>query len=149
MDEYIKREDAINAIKQYAIDAYDIDLGCAEQFAGSRSEERFCEGLFEAIEVLDEVPSTDVVPRSEVDKVRLLAYESGKREVAREIRTALLKEIIEARNSNFEAIRERETKHNVNRYEDTFSYYCDGKIHALDGIFYFIDEFLKKYEENK
>lgn len=94
-------------------------------------------------------PSVDVVPRSEVDKVRLLAYESGKRVVSREIRTALLKEIIEARDSNFEAIRERETKHNINRYEDTFCYYCDGKIHALDGIFYFVDEFLKKYEEDK
>lgn len=66
MARYIKFEDAINAIKQYAIDAYSIDLECTEQFAGSRPEERFCEGLFEAIGVLDEVPTADVAPRSEV-----------------------------------------------------------------------------------
>ena len=60
MARYIKFEDAINAIKQYAIDAYSIDLECTEQFAGSRPEERFCEGLFEAIEALDEVHTADV-----------------------------------------------------------------------------------------
>lgn len=99
--------------------------------------------------ILRYTPTADVVPRSEVDKVRLLAYESGKREVAREIRTALLKEIIEARNRNFEAIRERETKHNVNRFKSTFCYYCDGKIHALDGMFYLVNEVLEKYAEDK
>jgi hypothetical protein len=77
--------------------------------------------------IVDDAPTVDVVPKSEVDKVRLLAYESGKREVAREIRTALLKEIIEARNNNFEAIRERETKHNVNRFESTF---CSVNFHC-------------------
>ena len=30
-------------------------------------------------------PTADVVPRAEVDKARLQGYESGKREVAREI----------------------------------------------------------------
>lgn len=97
-------------------------------------------------EFLAGVPSVDVAPKSEVDKALLDGYNRGKREVANEIRKALYKEIIEARNSNFEAIKERETKHNVNRHEDTFCYYCDGKIHALDGISYFVDELLKKYE---
>lgn len=85
------------------------------------------------------------VPKSEVDEARQQSYESGKREVAREIYVALYNEIIDARNSNFEVIKERETKHNVNRYEDPFCYYCDGKIHALDGIFYFLDDLIKKY----
>lgn len=126
MDEYIKREDALDAVL-FAL----VGTGYQSQ----------------AIYAIRDIPTADVAPKSEVDKVRLLAYESGKREVAREIRTALLKEIIEARNSNFEAIRERETKHNINRFKDTFCYYCDGKIHALDGIFCFVDELLEKYEE--
>lgn len=128
MDEYIKREDVLDVVL-FAL------VGTGHQS--------------QAIYAIRDIPATDVVPKSEVDKVRLLAYESGKREVAREILNALHREIIEARNSNFKAIRERETKHNVNRFEDTFCYYCDGKIHALDGIFYFVDEFLKKYEEGQ
>ena len=87
--------------------------------------------------------------KAEIAKARQRGYESGKREVTREIYIALYNEIIDARNSNYEAIRERETKHNVNRYEDTFCYYCDGKIHALDGIFHFITELTKKYMEGE
>ena len=34
---------------------------------------------------LDLLPAADVVPRDEVDKARLQGYESGKKEVAREI----------------------------------------------------------------
>ena len=100
-------------------------------------------------EFLVGVPTADVVPKTEVDKARQQAYENGKREVARELYIALYNEIIDARNSNFEAIKERETKHNVNRYEDGFCQYCDGKIHALDGIFYFITELTKKYMEGQ
>lgn len=100
-------------------------------------------------EFLAGVPVADVAPKSEVDKARLDGYIHGKRDVANEIHKALYKEIIEARNSNFEAIKERETKHNVKRYEDTFCHYCDGKIHALDGIFYFVNELLRKYTEEK
>jgi hypothetical protein len=100
-------------------------------------------------EFLVGVPTAEVVPTTEVDKARLQAYENGKREVVRELYTALYNEIIDARNSNFEAIKERETKHNANRYEDGFCQYCDGKIHALDGIFYFITELTKKYMEGQ
>ena len=107
------------------------------------------EGYDTAMKAVRSAPVANVAPKSEVDKARLDAYERGKRDAANEIRKALYKEIIEARNSNFEAIKERETKHNVNRYEDTFCYYCDGKIHALDGISYFVDELLKKYTEEK
>lgn len=91
----------------------------------------------------------DYVPKHEVSKARQDGYESGKREVVRELYIALYNEIIDARNSNFEAIKERETKHNVNRYEDMFCHYCDGKIHALDGIFYFITELTEKYMRGK
>lgn len=66
-------------------------------------------------------------------------------EVARAIYIALHNEIIEARVSNYEAIRECEEKHNVNRYEDIFCQHCDGKIMALDGILHFLTEFIKKY----
>ena len=102
-----------------------------------------------ARKLMVEAPIADVAPRAEVDKARQQAYENGKREVVREIYTALYNEIIDAQNSNFEAIKERETKHNVNRYEDGFCQYCDGKIHALDGIFYFITELTKKYMEGQ
>lgn len=95
--------------------------------------------------VIDEVPTENVVSRAEADKARQVGYEQGKREIARQILKELHEEILAARKSNFEAIREREIKHNVNRYEDTFCYYCDGKIHALDGIDYFIAELEKKY----
>ena len=103
--------------------------------------------VLDVLEIIENTPAADVVPKSEVDKARQCGHESGKLEVVREIRSTLYKEIAEARNSNFEAIKERETKYNVNRYDDMFCRYCDGKIHALDGIVYFVDDFLKKYEE--
>lgn len=96
-------------------------------------------------DLLDNMPTSDVVPKSEVDKARQDGFEKGKRYLAREIYVKLYNEIIEARDSNYRAIKEREEKHNVNRYEDTFCYYCDGKIHALDGIFHFFDETIKEY----
>lgn len=76
-------------------------------------------------------------------------YTKHESKVAREIYVAIYNEIIEARNSNFEAIKERKEKHNVNRYEDTFCNYCDGKIHALDGILYFIEDVIEKYTKDK
>jgi hypothetical protein len=83
--------------------------------------------------------------RGQYDK----GYEDGYHnasEVMRKIFRKIRGEIIEARNSNFEVIREREEKHGVNRYEDGFCMYCDGKIHALDGIYYFIDELESEVE---
>lgn len=80
-------------------------------------------------------------------------YEKGKADgrlargkaVAIEIYVALYNEIIAARESNYNAIKEREIKHNVNRYEDSFCEYCNGKIRALDGILNFLDELITKY----
>ena len=61
MAEYIEREKAIAEIKNYALEAYDIDLDDSKQFAGNSTGEKYCEGLYEATEILEEVPSADVV----------------------------------------------------------------------------------------
>ena len=61
MPEYIEREKAIAEIKNYALEAYDIDLDDSKQFAGNSTGEKHCEGLYEATEILEEVPTTDVV----------------------------------------------------------------------------------------
>ena len=105
--------------------------------------------LYKAVDVKLAIYSVPVVeniaPRSFVDKARRDGYERGIRDAARKICNALCREIAEARNSNFEAIKERETKHGVNRYEDGFCRYCDGEIHALDGISYFTQELAKEF----
>lgn len=62
MAEYIKREDAINRIKEYALDVYGINLDDPLQFAGKSLAENFCEGLYEATELVDEIPAADVAP---------------------------------------------------------------------------------------
>ena len=62
MDEYIKREAAINRIKEYALDVYGINLDDPLQFAGHGLAENFCEGLYEATELVDAIPAADVAP---------------------------------------------------------------------------------------
>ena len=62
MDEYLKREAVINRIKEYALDVYDIDLDDSSQFAGNSVKENFCEGLYEATELVNDIPTADVVP---------------------------------------------------------------------------------------
>ena len=59
---YIEREATINRIKEYALDAYDIDLDDAKQFNGSSRTENCCEGLYEATELVDDIPAADVAP---------------------------------------------------------------------------------------
>lgn len=59
MDELIRKSDAIDAIKRYALEAYDINLERPEEFAGKSANERFCEGLFEATEVVEGVEMAD------------------------------------------------------------------------------------------
>lgn len=71
-----------------------------------------------------------------------------KSEAYKEFYAELHTEILEARNSNFKAKEERCAK--FKEYgipidaEDSFLMYCDGKIHALDGIDYFAYETLNK-----
>ena len=62
MAEYIEREATIARIKKYALDVYDIDLDDEKQFAGKSLAENYCEGLYEATEWVDDIPSADVVP---------------------------------------------------------------------------------------
>lgn len=62
MAEYIKREAVINRIKKYASEVYGIDLDDAEQFSGDSLSENYCEGLYEATELIDDIPAADVVP---------------------------------------------------------------------------------------
>ena len=62
MGEYIKREAAINRIKEYASDVYGINLDDPLQFAGNGLAENFCEGLYEATELVDAIPAADVAP---------------------------------------------------------------------------------------
>ena len=60
MAEYLNRETIINRIKKYALDVYAIDLDDPLQFAGNSRAENFCEGLYEAIELVDDIPAADV-----------------------------------------------------------------------------------------
>lgn len=62
MAEYMKREAVINRIKEYAADVYGVDLDDPLQFAGHSVRENFCEGLYEATELVDAIPAADVPP---------------------------------------------------------------------------------------
>ena len=60
MAEYINRKTIINRIKEYALDVYGINLDDPSQFAANSKTENFCEGLYEAIELVDDIPAADV-----------------------------------------------------------------------------------------
>ena len=62
MAEYIDREAVINRIKEYASDVYGVDLDDPLQFAGNSKAENFCEGLYEATELVDDITAADVAP---------------------------------------------------------------------------------------
>ena len=62
MAEYIERKVVINRIKEYALDVYGIDLDDAKQFGGGSRIENYCEGLYEATELVDDIPAADVAP---------------------------------------------------------------------------------------
>lgn len=62
MAEYIDREAVINRIKEYASDVYGIDLDDPLQFAGNSKTENFCEGLYEATELVDDITAAEVAP---------------------------------------------------------------------------------------
>lgn len=57
----IEREASIKRIKEYASNAYGIDLDDSKQFSGSSLPEKYCEGLYEAIELIDDIPAIDPV----------------------------------------------------------------------------------------
>lgn len=60
MKEYIERAAAIKRIKEYSLTAYQINLDNEEEFAGNSLPENYCEGLYEATELLDDLPAADV-----------------------------------------------------------------------------------------
>ena len=62
MAEYIKQEAIINQIKEYASERYGIDLYDPLQVAGKSVDDRICEGLYEAVELINEIPTADVAP---------------------------------------------------------------------------------------
>ena len=62
MAEYIKRETVINRIKEYTADVYGVDLDDVKQFGGGSRSENYCEGLYEATELIDGIPAADVAP---------------------------------------------------------------------------------------
>ena len=62
MAEYIERKVVINRIKEYTLDVYDLDLDDAKQFGGNSRIENYCEGLYEATELVDDIPPADVAP---------------------------------------------------------------------------------------
>lgn len=109
----------------------------------------------EIILAIDRIPTADVVPRAEVEALKDEAdrykryyfrhdYDEmiaeAKAEVAREIFKKIEGEITDALKSNYEVLPQVEESealwNNVN-----------GKISALSGIRYFIDELKKKYTE--
>lgn len=69
------------------------------------------------------------------------AYKNGYAKGVKEFAEKLHTEISAARDSNFKAKNERIEKYGA---EDSFTMYCDGKIHALDGIDYFADNLVKE-----
>ena len=70
MAEYIECKAAINRIKEYASDVYGIDLDDAEQFSGDSLTENYCEGLYEATELVDDIPAANVAPIEALERLR-------------------------------------------------------------------------------
>lgn len=70
MAEYIECKAAINRIKEYASDVYGIDLDDAEQFSGDSLTENYCEELYEATELVDDIPAADVAPIEALERLR-------------------------------------------------------------------------------
>ena len=115
------------------------------------------------MEIVDNLPNADVVPKSEVERLEHLRAElskeietlkdnkehlavllmEAKSEVAREICCKIEEEIVAALESNYKAKSERMANTRIDA--DEFISYCDGKISALRGIEAFVEELKKKY----
>lgn len=62
MTEYINRGKIIARIKRYAAEVYGVDLDSTEQFSEDVFADIFCNGLWSAIELIEDAPAADVVP---------------------------------------------------------------------------------------
>lgn len=66
---YIDKENAIKEIKRYALKTYGVNLDNSKEFAGNNKIEHYCEGLYEAVEKLEDMPE-DIIPEGAVGIVR-------------------------------------------------------------------------------
>ena len=66
---YINKENAIKEIKRYALKTYGVNLDNSKEFAGNNKIEHYCEGLYEAVEELEDMPE-DIIPEGAVGIVR-------------------------------------------------------------------------------
>ena len=66
---YIDKENAIKEIKRYALKTYGVNLDNSKEFAGNNKIEHYCEGLYEAVEKLENMPE-DVISEGAVEIVR-------------------------------------------------------------------------------
>lgn len=62
MTEYINRGKIIARIKRYAAEVYGVDLDSTEQFSEDVFADIFCNGLWSAIELIEDAPTVDAVP---------------------------------------------------------------------------------------
>lgn len=62
MAEHIDREKIIARIKRYAAEVYGVDLDSTEQFSEDVFADIFCNGLWSAIELIEDAPAADVAP---------------------------------------------------------------------------------------
>lgn len=162
--EYIEREKLIRHLE-------DEIAGCKVP-AGSRANGKSIAygtalGLKMAKSFAETLPTADVAPKSEVDRLHEIIngfeeqsakelqdflrlsekYEKAKQEVAREIFAKIDREIVDALKSNYEArqIRIEKWKNPTAYIGGDFVSICDGKIAALRGIEGFIAELREKY----
>jgi hypothetical protein len=109
---------------------------------------KYYKGLCWAHRIIDDQPTADVVPRERFDRVFgnlkavLEERSEDKAEVAREIFEEIEREITDALKSNYKVLPQVEESealwNNVN-----------GKINALRGIGYFIEELKERYTETE
>ena len=58
----IDADDIKKEIHRYALDAYCVNLENSKEFAGHSNVENYCEGLYEATELIDNLPTIEAEP---------------------------------------------------------------------------------------
>ena len=153
--EYIEREAALKILEnsltfsEIELDIGDFRKGCIA-------------AIQDDISNIKHIPTADVVPRAEFDRVareleRVEALyfakdtqlENAKAEVANKICCAIEKEIVAALESNYRARKEHIERHAELAYDTELLLEISGKINALRGIEGFVEELKKKYTESE
>ena len=78
------------------------------------------------------------------DLIKAYDLECAKAEAYKECIGKVKEEINEALKSNYKARAERESRRPYSYLDDDFWNYCNGKIHCLRGLDYFLDNILKE-----